>query len=158
MKELGLIESRLIPLENPTGFPMFISESFCIEICAETTLYVSEWYTYIYVDTYKSERLLAGIWNEASRYTGCDLIGPSETRAEFRSRSIFFSDPAVGHRARSPFSGWKFSSFENDITTYCLSHTSLDTIVAFSDNYLTRLRTVSSIGRSLIERKAKARE
>lgn len=56
---------------------------------------------------YKSERLLAGIWNEASSYTGCDLIGPSETRAEFRSRSIFFSEPAVGHRDRSPFSEMK---------------------------------------------------
>lgn len=56
---------------------------------------------------YKSERLLAGIWNEASSYTGCDLIGPSETRAEFRSRSIFFSEPAVGHRDRLPFSEMK---------------------------------------------------
>lgn len=39
-----------------------------------------------------------------------DLIGPSETHVEFRSRSIFFTDSAVGHGDRSPsLSGSKSS-------------------------------------------------
>lgn len=86
----------------------FISEFFRIENRRDHPVHVWVYiYIYRYVDMYKSERLLAGIWNEASSYTGCDLIGPSETRAEFRSRSIFFSEPAVGHRDRSPFSEMK---------------------------------------------------